>query len=110
VKVALILGYQELLKQAVFGKTSTCGFTKNLHSRVTAMLGLEGVYRGSGTMAQKARILVVEDEAAIRSGLVDVFVYHGYEVKTGSARGAGWAIRPDPARRDVARDRRFRDL
>ena len=33
-------------------------------------------------MAQKARILVVEDEAAIRSGLVDVFVYHGYEVKT----------------------------
>ncbi len=33
-------------------------------------------------MAQKARILVVEDEAAIRSGLVDVFVYHGYEVET----------------------------
>jgi len=33
-------------------------------------------------MAQKARILVVEDEAAIRSGLVDVFVYHGYEVQT----------------------------
>jgi len=33
-------------------------------------------------MTQKARILVVEDEAAIRSGLVDVFVYHGYEVDT----------------------------
>jgi two-component system copper resistance phosphate regulon response regulator CusR len=33
-------------------------------------------------MAQKVRILVVEDEAAIRSGLVDVFVYHGYEVKS----------------------------
>ncbi|MDH3761187.1 MAG: response regulator transcription factor [Gammaproteobacteria bacterium] len=33
-------------------------------------------------MAQKARLLVVEDEAAIRSGLVDVFVYHGYEVET----------------------------
>ena len=33
-------------------------------------------------MAQKVRILVVEDEAAIRSGLVDVFVYHGYEVET----------------------------
>ncbi|MCP4388481.1 MAG: response regulator transcription factor [Gammaproteobacteria bacterium] len=32
-------------------------------------------------MAQKARLLVVEDEAAIRSGLVDVFVYHGYEVE-----------------------------
>jgi two-component system response regulator RegX3 len=33
-------------------------------------------------MAQKARILVVEDEDAIRSGLVDVFVFHGYEVET----------------------------
>ena len=33
-------------------------------------------------MTHKARILIVEDEAAIRSGLVDVFVYHGYEVET----------------------------
>ena len=33
-------------------------------------------------MAQKARLLIVEDEAAIRGGLVDVFVYHGYEVDT----------------------------
>ena len=33
-------------------------------------------------MAQKARILIVEDEEAIRSGLIDVFVYHGYEVDT----------------------------
>jgi two-component system response regulator RegX3 len=33
-------------------------------------------------MAQKARILVVEDEDAIRSGLVDVFVFHGYDVET----------------------------
>ena len=32
-------------------------------------------------MAQKTRLLIVEDEAAIRSGLVDVFVYHGYEVE-----------------------------
>lgn len=31
-------------------------------------------------MTQKPRILIVEDETAIRSGLVDVFVYHGYEV------------------------------
>ena len=31
---------------------------------------------------QKARLLIVEDEAAIRSGLVDLFVYHGYEVET----------------------------
>ena len=28
----------------------------------------------------KVRILIVEDEEAIRTGLVDVFVYHGYEV------------------------------
>ena len=33
-------------------------------------------------MTQKARILIVEDEEAIRAGLVDVFVYHGYEVDT----------------------------
>lgn len=28
----------------------------------------------------KSRILIVEDEMAIREGLIDVFVYHGYEV------------------------------
>ncbi len=37
-------------------------------------------------MKQKLRILVVEDEAAIRSGLIDVLVYHGYEAD-GSADG-----------------------
>ncbi len=31
-------------------------------------------------MNRKPRILVVEDEAAIRTGLVDVLVFHGYEV------------------------------
>jgi DNA-binding response OmpR family regulator len=31
-------------------------------------------------MQRKIRILIVEDEAAIRVGLMDVFVYHGYEV------------------------------
>ena len=31
-------------------------------------------------MGDKAKILIVEDEEAIRTGLVDVFVYHGYEV------------------------------
>ena len=30
-------------------------------------------------MQRKLRILVVEDEAAIRAGLVDVFVFHGFE-------------------------------
>ncbi len=34
-------------------------------------------------MNEKARILIVEDEVAIRTGLIDVFTYHGYE--TGSA-------------------------
>ena len=31
-------------------------------------------------MTRKIQILIVEDEAAIREGLVDVFVYHGYGV------------------------------
>lgn len=31
-------------------------------------------------MQRKIRILIVEDEAAIRAGLLDVFVFHGYEV------------------------------
>lgn len=31
-------------------------------------------------MKRKLRILVVEDEAAIRTGLIDVLVYHGYDV------------------------------
>ncbi len=33
-------------------------------------------------MSRKIRILVVEDEAAIRAGLVDVLVYHGYDAAT----------------------------
>jgi len=31
-------------------------------------------------MSRKRRLLIVEDEAPIRHGLVDVFVYHGYAV------------------------------
>ena len=38
-------------------------------------------------MQRKLRILIVEDEVAIREGLIDVFVYHGYEVDS-SADGA----------------------
>lgn len=30
---------------------------------------------------RKLRLLIVEDEAAIRNGLVDVFIFHGYEVE-----------------------------
>lgn len=32
-------------------------------------------------MRQKARLLIVEDEAAIQQGLVDLFVFNGYEVE-----------------------------
>jgi len=32
-------------------------------------------------MQRKIRILIIEDETAIRNGLVDVFVFHGYEVE-----------------------------
>lgn len=32
-------------------------------------------------MSAKRRLLVIEDEVAIRDGLVDVFVFHGYEVE-----------------------------
>jgi len=31
-------------------------------------------------MSRKIRILIVEDEEAIRTGLIDVLIYHGYEV------------------------------
>lgn len=31
-------------------------------------------------MDKKLKLLVVEDEVAIRTGLVDIFVFHGYEV------------------------------
>ncbi|MBI5617761.1 MAG: response regulator transcription factor [Gammaproteobacteria bacterium] len=33
-------------------------------------------------MNRKQRLLIVEDETPIRTGLVDVFVYHGYEVES----------------------------
>jgi len=32
-------------------------------------------------MGSQAKILIIEDEAAIRTGLVDVLVYHGYQVE-----------------------------
>lgn len=43
-------------------------------------------------MAQtKPRILVVEDEAAIRDGVADVLVYHGYDVATAADGREGLA-------------------
>ena len=45
-------------------------------------------------MKRKPTLLIVEDEPAIRAGLVDVFVYHGYEVATAGdgERGLAMAI------------------
>ncbi|UXI66325.1 response regulator transcription factor [Tahibacter amnicola] len=45
-------------------------------------------------MQSKHRILVVEDEAAIRTGLVDVLVYRGFEVECAGdgARGLAMAL------------------
>jgi two-component system response regulator RegX3 len=40
-------------------------------------------------MQRKIRILIVEDEAAIRAGLIDVFVYHGYDVDAAEEGHAG---------------------
>lgn len=46
------------------------------------MLGLLHTSQDPRSVQRKPRLLIVEDEVAIRSGLVDVFVYHGYEVDT----------------------------
>lgn len=43
-------------------------------------------------MQRKPRLLVIEDEAAIRGGLVDVFVYHGYDVDTAVDGEQGLAL------------------
>mgnify|MGYP002641227767 CR=1 FL=1 len=45
-----------------------------------------------GTMNRKIRLLVIEDEAAIRTGLIDVFVYHGYEVETAEDGNKGLSM------------------
>ncbi|MEM1090759.1 MAG: response regulator transcription factor [Pseudomonadota bacterium] len=40
-------------------------------------------------MTAKAKILVVEDEAPIREGLVDLLVFHGFEVDTAADGSSG---------------------
>lgn len=40
-------------------------------------------------MTRKPKLLIVEDEAAIRDGLVDVFVYHGFDVESCGDGAAG---------------------
>ena len=47
-------------------------------ARVATLSATQG---NTDTVHRKPRILIVEDEPAIRTGLVDVFVYHGYEVE-----------------------------
>ena len=42
-------------------------------------------------MPQKLRVLIVEDEEAIRQGLADVFVFHGYDVETAADGTSGLA-------------------
>ena len=43
-------------------------------------------------MKQKLSVLVVEDEEAIRNGLVDLLVYHGYEVQSADDGSLGLAL------------------
>ena len=31
-------------------------------------------------MQRKSRLLIIEDEQAILTGLLDLFVYHGYDI------------------------------
>lgn len=40
-------------------------------------------------MDRKLKLLVVEDEAAIRDGLIDVLVYHGYDVDSAATGNEG---------------------
>jgi len=40
-------------------------------------------------MPRKTRLLVVEDEVAIRTGLTDLFVFHGYEVEVAADGSEG---------------------
>jgi two-component system response regulator RegX3 len=50
--------------------------------------------RNERESVSKKRLLIVEDEEAIRAGLIDVFVYHGYAVtaETDGRRGLGLAL------------------
>jgi DNA-binding response OmpR family regulator len=42
-------------------------------------------------MKEKMKLLIVEDEASILTGLVDVFTYHGYEVDSAAEGKSGLA-------------------
>ncbi len=70
-------------------KTGDVNFTSGLQKALPA--------RYNRAMKPKPRILVVEDEAPIREGLVDVLVYHGYEVEAVESGEEGLAHGRDAA-------------
>ena len=41
-------------------------------------------------MTSKPRLLIVEDEPAIRAGLIDVFTYHGFHIESAIDGDDGW--------------------
>ena len=49
------------------------------------------MFKNKKEMSGKTKILIVEDEKAIRGGLLDVFIYHGYAVETADDGHAGLA-------------------
>jgi len=53
-----------------------------------------GTWQDKQRMQRKIRLLIVEDEEAIRTGLIDVLIYHGYEVEfaTDGISGLGKAL------------------
>jgi two-component system response regulator RegX3 len=46
-------------------------------------------------MSAKPRLLIVEDEAPIRNGLVDVFLFHGFDVETAADGDRGLSLALD---------------
>ena len=47
-------------------------------------------------MQHKLTLLIIEDEPAILTGLVDLFVYHGYEVDAAQDGRVGLDRKPSP--------------
>ncbi len=60
------------------GKGLSSSFTETLQDSIpsTKSFGMLTIM----TAEKKLKLLIVEDEEAIRNGLVDVFVFHGYDV------------------------------
>jgi DNA-binding response OmpR family regulator len=56
-------------------------FTDRVRAELVGFAGIEPLSTTHCPMPRKTRLLIVEDEAAIRTGLLDLFVFHGYEVE-----------------------------